>query len=212
MPEQTNLTAYWSFDPIVYDDLYGLQIQSVRGGSLSLQSDSGDSISVDYLWGRRIRFNQYTQPIDPPEIEDYSQIFAQDPNDLYWWEVKAQSPSAPPPCPPGQICVKPADFGGTNVDEIIYYLALGNNINPDRLLLEPSVRQLNTSNPGLDNEVFSLLIQEPYKVSGIREVFTNVPNPPEAVPEPSLVFSSLVFGAVSIWVRKQRGKLQSGRK
>jgi hypothetical protein len=120
--------------------------------------------------------------------------------------------------------VKPADTGGANVDEIIYYFALGDNINPDSLLLEPSVRQLDSSNPSPDNEVFSLLIQQPYKVSGVRDLFVKkdigvvppgdpkVPNPSEPVPEPSLLFSSLAFGAVSIWMRKQRGKLKAGRK
>jgi hypothetical protein len=224
MPEPTNITSYWSFDPIVYDDLYGQQIQSVRGGTLSLQSDGGESISIDYLWGRRIRFNPRFRPIDPPEIEDYSQVFAQDPNDLYWWEIKESSPATSPPCPPGQICLKPADTGVTNVDEIIYYLALGNNINPERLLLEKSVRQINNSNPSLDDAVFSLLIQQPYKVSGVRELFRKeeikvvppgdprVPNPSEPVPEPSLLFSSLAFGVVSVWMRKQRGKLKAARK
>ncbi|MEG4321910.1 MULTISPECIES: hypothetical protein [unclassified Microcoleus] len=224
MPETTNITSYWSFDPIVYDSLYGQKIQSVRGGTLSLQSDGGESISIDYLWGRRSYYNSPTRPMDSPEIEDYTQVFAQDPNDLYWWEITASSPATPPPCPPGQICLKPADTGVTNVDEIIYYLALGNNINPDRLLLEKSVRQIDNSNPSLDDAVFSLLIQQPYKVSGVREIFRKeeikvdlpgnprVPNPSEPVPEPSLLFSSLAFGAVSIWMRKQRGKLKAARK
>lgn len=209
--EQT--TFNWQIQRTSYLGLYGQEIQTVRGGSISITSDSLQEISLDFLWGSRI---QWVRSIDPPDIDIPAGLFQQPPSQLNWWQVRSQSGGSNPP----PLELIPID-GNTVSSSDVFYLALGGNVDPNVVFLDGITRRFTSSNPSLDDAVFDVVVRQPYTVfqvetkPGIGVPPGNdpgFPNPPEAVPEPSLVFSSLVFGAVSMWVRKQRGKLKAGRK
>ncbi|MCC3531598.1 MAG: hypothetical protein JGK21_31885 [Microcoleus sp. PH2017_22_RUC_O_B] len=185
-------------------------------GSISITSDSLQEISLDFLWGRRIRRGSGFNPIDPPDIDIPAGLFQQPPSQLNWWQVRSQSGGSNPP----EFGLIPTD-GNTVSSSDVFYLALGGDVDPNVVFLDRITRRFTSSNPSLDDAVFDVIVKQPYTVSqvetkpgiGVPPVDgPGFPNPPEAVPEPSLVFSSLVFGAVSMWMRKQRGKLKAGRK
>ncbi|MBE9183149.1 hypothetical protein IQ270_00010 [Microcoleus sp. LEGE 07076] len=215
--EQTNLD--WQIQRTTYLGLYGQEIQTVRGGAISITSNSLQEISLDFLWGRRSRFSSGMKPIDPPDIDIPAGLFQQPPSQLNWWQVRSQSGPGSPPSD-GGIGLIPTD-GNTVSSSDVFYLALGGNVEPNVVFLDRITRRFTSSNPSLDDAVFDVIVKQPYTVSQVKTVpgigvppgdGPGFPNPPEPVPEPSLVFSSLAFGAVSIWMRKQRGKLKAGRK
>lgn len=205
----------WQIQRTTYQGLYGQEIQTVRGGSISVTSDSLQEISLDFLWGRRPR---WASPIDPLDIDIPAGLFQQPPSQLNWWQVRSQGSVNPPPG--GGFDLIPTE-GNTVSNSDVFYLALGGNVDPNVVFLDRITRRFTSSNPSLDDAVFDVIVKQPYTVSqveakpgiGVPPVDgPGLPNPPEPVPEPSLVFSSLVFGAVSLWMRKQRGKLKAGRK
>jgi hypothetical protein len=208
----------WQIQRTTYQGLYGQEIQTVRGGSISITSDSLQEISLDFLWGRRGIRDPGFRSIDPPDIDIPAGLFQQPPSQLNWWQVRSQS--AEPNPPDDGFVLLPTD-GNTVSSSDVFYLALGGNVDPNVVFLDRIARRFTSSNPSLDDAVFDVVVRQPYTVSqvetkpGIGVPPGDVPgflNPPEPVPEPSLVFSSLVFGAVSLWMRKQRGKLKAGRK
>ena len=205
----------WQIQRTTYLGLSGQEIQTVRGGSISITSNSLQEISLDFLWGRRP--SGYS-PIDPPDIDIPAGLFQQPPSQLNWWQVRSQSGSGNPPSD-GGIGLIPTD-GNTVSSSDVFYLALGGDVDPNVVFLDRIARRFTSSNPSLDDAVFDVIVKQPYTVSQV-ETKTEIPFPPNSggggdlpqpVPEPSLLFSSLAFGAVSIWMRKQRGKLKAGRK
>ncbi|MGL5058716.1 MAG: hypothetical protein ACRC62_01945 [Microcoleus sp.] len=206
----------WQIQRTTYLSLSGQEIQTVRGGSISITSDSLQEISLDFLWGIR---GTRIRPIDPPDIDIPAGLFQQPPSQLNWWQVRSQSGSVNPP-PGGGFDLIPTD-GNAVYSSDIFYLALGGNVDPNVVFLDRITRRFTSSNPSLDDAVFDVIVKQPYTVSQVEAKpgigvppgdGPGLPNSPEPVPEPSLVFSSLVFGAVSLWMRKQRGKLKAGRK
>jgi hypothetical protein len=215
MPDEQT-TFNWQIQRTTYLDLYGQEIQTVRGGSISITSDSLQEISLDFLWGIRGRISWGFNPIDPPDIDIPAGLFQQPPSQLNWWQVRSQSGGSNPP----PLELIPTD-GNTVSSSDVFYLALGGNVDPNVVFLDKITRRFTSSNPSLDDAVFDVIVKQPYTVSQVETKpgigvppgnDPGFPNPPEPVPEPSLVFSSLVFGTVSIWMRKQRGKLKAGRK
>ncbi|NJK75943.1 MAG: hypothetical protein HC942_20500 [Microcoleus sp. SU_5_6] len=213
--EQTSFN--WQIQRTTYLGLYGQEIQTVRGGSISITSDSLQEISLDFLWGRRIKSSWGNSPIDPPDIDIPAGLFQQPPSQLNWWQVRSQSGGQNPPG--DGIVLTPTD-GNTVSSSDVFYLALGGNVEPNVVFLDRITRRFTSSNPSLDDAVFDVIVKRPYTVSQV-ETKTEIPFPPNSggggdlpqpVPEPSLLFSSLAFGAVSIWMRKQRGKLKAARK
>jgi hypothetical protein len=206
----------WQIQRTTYLGLSGQQIQTVRGGSISITSDSLQEISLDFLWGVRIRFSSGFNPIDPPDIDIPAGLFQQPPSQLNWWQVRSQSGGSNPP----PLELLPTD-GNTVSSSDVFYLALGGNVAPNVVFLDGITRRFTSSNPSLDDALFDVIVKQPYTVSQVETKPAIVvppgdgpggPDLPQPVPEPSLVFSSLVFGTVSIWMRKQRGKLKAGRK
>ena len=212
--EQTNYD--WQIQRTTYLGLSGQQIQTVRGGSISVTSNSLQEISLDFLWGRRTRPFSPMRPIDPPDIDIPAGLFQQPPSQLNWWQVRSQSGGSNPP----DFGLIPTDGNTVSINDV-FYLALGGNVEPNVFFLDRISRRFTSSNPSLDDAVFDMIVKEPYTVSkvetkpGIGVPPGNDPGGPylpEPVPEPSLLFSSLAFGVVSVWMRKQRGKLKAARK
>jgi hypothetical protein len=212
--EQT--TFNWQIQRTSYLGLSGQEIQTVRGGSIAITSDSTPEISLDFLWGSRTRRSSGFNPIDPPDIDIPAGLFQQPPSQLNWWQVRSQSGGQNPP----EFGLIPTDGNTVSINDV-FYLALGGNVDPNVVFLDKIGRRFTSSNPSLDDAVFDVIVKQPYTVSQV-ETKTEIPVPPgndlggpdlpQPVPEPSLLFSSLAFGAVSIWVRKQRGKLKAARK
>ena len=206
----------WQIQRTTYLGLYGQEIQTVRGGSISITSDSLQEISLDFLWGIRGRGGSGFRPIDPPDIDIPAGLFQQPPSQLNWWQVRSQSGPGNQP-PGGGFDLIPTD-GNTVSSSDVFYLALGGNVDPNVVFLDRITRRFTSSNPSLDDAVLDVVVRQPYTVSQV-ETKTEIPFPPnpdrgggdlpQPVPEPSLLFSSLAFGVVSIWMRKQRGKLKS---
>ncbi|NJM62286.1 MAG: hypothetical protein HC849_22120 [Oscillatoriales cyanobacterium RU_3_3] len=212
--EQTSFN--WQIQRTTYLGLYGQEIQTVRGGSISITSDSLQEISLDFLWGVRTKRGSGMRPIDPPDIDIPAGLFQQPPSQLNWWQVRSQSGGSNPP----PLELIPTD-GNTVSSSDVFYLALGGNVDPNVVFLDNIGRRFTSSNPSLDDAVFNAIVKKPYTVSQVEtKPAIGVPpnfgpgdgDLPQPVPEPSLLFSSLVFGAVSIWMRKQRGKLKAVRK
>ena len=209
--EQTNYD--WQIQRTTYLGLSGQEIQTVRGGSISVTSDTLQEISLDFLWGRRTR---WVRAIDPPDIDIPAGLFQQPPSQLNWWQVRSQSSGSNPP----EFGLIPTD-GNTVSNNDVFYLALGGNVDPNVFFLDRISRRFTSSNPSLDDAVFDLIVKKPYTVSKVEtKAGISVPpgndpggsDLPQPVPEPSLLFSSLAFGVVSVWMPKQRGKLKAARK
>jgi len=211
--EQTNYD--WQIQRTTYLGLSGQQIQTVRGGSISVTSNSLQEISLDFLWGRR---STGIRPIDPPDIDIPAGLFQQPPSQLNWWQVRSQSAGQNPP--DDGFVLLPTDGNSVSSSDI-FYLALGGNVDPNIFFLDRISRRFTSSNPSLDDAVFDVIVKRPYTVSKV-ETKPGIgvppgndpvgPDLPQPVPEPSLLFSSLAFGVVSVWMRKQRGKLKAARK
>jgi hypothetical protein len=206
--EQT--TFNWQIQRTTYLDLYGQEIQTVRGGSISITSNSTPEISLDFLWGRR---PGSVRAIDPPDIDIPAGLFQQPPSQLNWWQVRSQSGTSNPP----ELVLVPTDGNTVSINDV-FYLALGGNVEPNVFFLDRISRRFTSSNPALDDAVFDVIVKKPYTVSKVETKpgigvppgdGPGVPDLPQPVPEPSLLFSSLAFGAISVWMRKQRGKLKS---
>lgn len=217
MPSQEVIqTAYWLLTNSTYDNLNGQQVDAVRGGYISIisvKSPSEQLVSLPFVWlRRRAQGSTGLKGVEPP----YAQLFHQEPTELYWWQVRPTNGGGNPG---GGNNVKPTNSTDTDV----YYLAFGSNIDPLALNLARISKQLNMSNPSLDDSVFNWLINRNYKISEVTNVSLGAKEeighgspgagsgdkPPEAVPEPSLLLGSLIFCAMIGRMRKLRRKSAS---